>query len=58
MRAQKPGNAVLQRGENDLRDWYVIGFIVLVSSLVMVTLARSRSLKELCGCHDQLLRRS
>jgi hypothetical protein len=35
MRAQKPGNGVLQRGENDLRDWYVIGFIVFVSSLVM-----------------------
>jgi len=25
---------MLQRGENDLRDWYVIGFIVFVSSLV------------------------
>jgi hypothetical protein len=35
MSGQKPGNGVLQRGENDLRDWYVIGFIVFVSSLVM-----------------------
>jgi len=34
MTARKPGNAMLQRGENDLRDWYVIGFIVFVSSLV------------------------
>src|SRR5262249_58282333 len=35
MSGQKPGNLVLQRGENDLRDWYVIGFIVFVSSLVI-----------------------
>jgi len=35
MSGQKPGNGVLRRGENDLRDWYVIGFIVFVSSLVI-----------------------
>jgi hypothetical protein len=35
MSGQKPGNGVLQRGANDLRDWYVIGFIVFVASLVM-----------------------
>jgi len=35
MTARKPGNGMLQRGANDLRDWYVICFVVFVSSLVM-----------------------
>jgi hypothetical protein len=35
MRSQRSEKGVLHRGENDIRDWYLIGFIAVVSSLVV-----------------------
>ena len=35
MRSHKLKNGPLHRGANDMRDWYMIGFIALASLLVV-----------------------
>ena len=35
MRSQKLEKGPLHRGENDIRDWYLIGLIALASLLVV-----------------------
>jgi hypothetical protein len=38
MRNQKLKNGPLHREENDMRDWYLIGFIALASLLLWLPL--------------------